>query len=145
MSIFYSFDVSTNRTPETLMRIFLLGLGLPRNPDDECDVDTPHFHAVAGQMRKESRDQLQELLGFYPDVSFVFRTWGDSSLEAKAEIVRGTLAICQAVAGDATLLFNGEIVLFQRKADTLYVNSAYWRGDYSLFSPPYELKAFSVP
>jgi len=144
MSAFYSFDMSTKLAPESLMRTFLLSLGLPRDAGDKCDVGTPHFHASAGQLRKDSIDHLQGLLGFRPDVSFLFRTWAAAGIEAKAEIVRGTLAICQAVAGDAVLLFNGEVVLYMRKAGTLYVNAAYWRGDYSLFSPPYELKEYST-
>jgi hypothetical protein len=63
-------------------------------------------------------------------------------MEAREQIVRGALAICQATTGDAVLLFNGETVMFMRRAGTIYVNTAYWRGDYSLFIPPYALKEF---
>lgn len=144
MPLNYSFDISTTLGPETLMRTFLLSLGLPWDPKDPCSTDAPHFTASAGPLRPDSREWVREQRGFAPDQSFIFNTWGEGSVEAKEEIVRGTLAICQAVPGDAILLFNGEIVLFMRKEGTLYVNSAYWRGDYSLFTPPYELKAFEV-
>jgi len=91
-----------------------------------------------------SREIELERFGFDPNAYFVFNTWAAVSIEAREQIVRGTLAICRATTGDAVLLFNGEIILFIRKAGTLYVNTAYWRGDYSLFPPPYELKAFNV-
>ncbi|HYV48468.1 MAG TPA: SitI3 family protein [Myxococcaceae bacterium] len=144
MSLDYSFHISTTLGPETLMRTFLLSLGLPWDPKDPCSTDAPRFTAGVGPLPLDSREFRQEQFGFAPDQYFVFRTWSAYSVEAKAEIVRGTLAICQSVPGDAVLLFNGEIVLFMRKAGTLYVNSAYFRGDYSLFTPPYELKAFEV-
>ena len=144
MSIDYSFHVSTTLGPETLMRTFLLSLGLPWDPKNPCSMDAPRFTAGVGPLPRDSREWMQEQRGLAPDQYFVFRTWSQYSVEAKEEIVRGTLAICQAVPGDAVLLFNGETVLFMRKSGTLYVNSAYWRGDYSFFTPPYELKAFDV-
>lgn len=144
MSLDYSFYISTNLGPETLMRTFLLSLGLPWDPKDPCSTDTPRFSAGVGPVKRESREYRRERFGFAPDQYFVFRTWGEVAFEASEEITRGTLAICQAVPGDAVLLFNGESVLFMRRSGTLYVNSAYWDGDYSFFTPPYELKAFDI-
>jgi hypothetical protein len=144
MSMDYSFSVATSLSPESLMRTFLLSLGLPRNPDNECNVETANFHAIAGPVRGRSREISLERFGFQPEVHLVFRTWPHLNPEAKAEMVRGTLAICRAIPGDAILLYNGEVVLFMRKAGQLYVNSGYWRGDYSLFSPPYEVKEFPL-
>lgn len=144
MSVDYSFDISTSLAPDHLMRTFLLRLGLPRNPDDDCAVSTPHFHAWAGPLSADFSEHMQENIGFRPNSTLLFRSWAAVGIEARAEIVRGTLAICQAIEGDAVLLFNGEIVLYKRTAGVLYVNSAYWRGDYSLFTPPYEVRAFSV-
>lgn len=145
MSLDYSFYLSTNLGPESLMRTFLLSLGLPWNPKDPCSVDASTFSADVGPCQQgHSRDIARERFGFDPDQYFVFRTSAAFDIEARGEIVRGTLAICRAVTGDAILLFNGEIALFMRKSGTLYVNSAYFRGDYSLFTSPYELKAFEV-
>lgn len=144
MSLDYSFDIATSLAPANLMRTFLLRLGLPRNPDDDCTVSTPHFHASVGPMSRDFSEHMLENVGFRPDAYFVFRSWAAADIEARAEIVCGTLAICQAVPGDAVMLFNGEIVLYMRKAGVLYVNSTYWEGDYSLFTPPYEVKAYKV-
>jgi len=145
MSLDYSFYISTKLAPESLMRAFLLSLGLPRNPNDGCEAHPGNFHAGVGPTHGgRSREYNQERFGFDPDVYFVFNTWADVSIEAREQIVRGTLAICRATTGDAVLLFNGEIVLFMRRAGIIYVNSAYFRGDYALFTPPYEVKEFSV-
>jgi len=145
MAITYSFYISTGLGPEQLMRTMLLALGLPWNSDDGNVVDAPSFSAGAGPVEGRSREISLERFGFTPDQNLNFRTWdGDPGLKGKHDIVRGTLAICMAVTGDAVLLFNGETVLFMRKSNTLYVNSAYWRGDYSLFTPPYEPQAFPV-
>jgi len=145
MALDYRFSISTKLSPESLMRIFLLSLGLPWNANEGCEAHPGNFHVGAGPMNNRlSREIYLERFGFEPDVNFSFRTWGEVNVEAREQIVRGTLAICRAVTGDAVLLFNGEIVLFMRKAGTIYVNSAHWEGDYSLFSPPYELKAFTV-
>jgi hypothetical protein len=144
MSIDYSFYVSTNLSPESVMRTLILSLGVGPNPEDECNVGTPNFNAIAGRVRGRSREISLERFEFQPEVHIVFRTWPHLNSEAKAEIVRGTLAICRAIPGDAILLYNGEIVLFMRKAGELSVNSAYWRGDYSLFPMPYEVKTFPL-
>lgn len=144
MSMDYTFYVLTNLSPESVMRAFLLSLGMPRNPDDECNVETPNFHAIAGRVTGRSREITLERFGFQPEVHVVFRTWPHLNPEAKAEMVRGTLAVCRAIPGDAILLYNGEVVLFMRKAGELSVNSEFWRGDYSLFHPPYEVKAFPL-
>jgi len=145
MSLDYSFHISTKLPPENLMRAFLLSLGLPWDPKDGCEAHPGNFHAWVGPMPGgRSREIWLERFGFDSNVYFVFNSWGEANVEAREQIVRGTLAICRAVNGDAVLLFNGEIVLFMRKAGTIYVNSAHWEGDYSLFSPPYELKAFTV-
>lgn len=144
MSLDYSFDISTKLAPESLMRAFLLSLGLPWDPNNGRVALTANFEAAIGPLQGRSREITTERLGFEPDLYFTFRTWGEVDVEAREQIVRGTLALCRAITGDAALLFNGERVLFMRKADTLYVNSTYWRGDYALFPPPYELKAFPV-
>src|SRR5262245_58676648 len=112
------------------MRIFLLRLGLPGSPENDCGVRAPHFEAEVGpEHGGHSLEITKELFGFTPTSYFLFKTWGNVSIEGKEEIVRGTLGICQAVTGDAILLFNGETVLYKRTAGTLYVSSAYWQGD----------------
>src|SRR5262245_18660924 len=116
MSLDYSFYISTTLGPETLMRTFLLGLGLPWDPKDPCSTDAPRFAVSVGPQKRDSREFRREQFGFAPDQYFVFRTWGEYAYEASEEITRGTLAICQAVPGDAVLLFNGEIVLYMRTA-----------------------------
>jgi hypothetical protein len=145
MSLDYSFYISTRLSPENLMRAFLLSLGFPWDPSDGCEAHPGNFHAWVGPARGGRSRQIKlERFGFAPDVHFEFNTWGGVDFEGRAEIVRGALAVCRAIPGDAVLLFNGEQVLFTRLAGTIYVNSLYWEGDYALFPPPYELKAIPV-
>src|SRR5689334_17633830 len=126
MAITYSFYIATKLGPEQLMRTMLLALGVPWKPEEGGVVDAPNFRAGAGPVGARSREISQEDFGFSPDQIISFRTWGGEHEEGRRDLVRGTLAICQAVPGDAVLLFNGEIVLFMRTLGTLYVNSAYW-------------------
>lgn len=144
MALDYSFDISTSLAPESLMRAFLLSLGKLKDLKNEFEAGTDNFYATVCEVQARSREIRLEQLGFEPAVSFAFRTSADVDIEARKESVRGTLALCRTITGDAALLFNSEYILFIRKAGTIYVNSAYWDGDYSLFPPPYELKAFRV-
>jgi len=122
-----------------------MSLGKLKDLKDECEANTTHFYVTVDEARRgRSREIKREYLGFEPDVTFMFRTWGGLAADAEEELVRGTLALCRATPGDAALLFNLETILFIRKADTIYVNTLYYKGDYSLFPPPYELKAFKV-
>lgn len=144
MALDYSFEISTNLSSENLLRAFLMSIGLTRNIKNPHEASTKHFYAMANDLQGRARDISREEYGFEPTVHLTFRTGADTNIEARAEIVRGTLAICRATAGDAVLLFNGEIILFIRRAGTIYVNTNHWQGDYSLFSQPYELRAFRV-
>jgi hypothetical protein len=145
MAIQYSFFIDTGLAPEQLMRTMLLALGVPWNPDDGCMVDTPSFSAGAAPFQGRSREIFRADFGFDANQFLNFRTRGEAAYNAEHEIVRGTLAICRAVTGDAILLFNGETVLFMRKEGTLYVNSEWWKGNYVLFDPPYVVQAFPAP
>src|SRR4051812_8477744 len=121
MALSYTFDISTKVAPESLMRTFLLSLGLPWDPHKGCSATADTFDAGVGPLTGYSREITTEQLGFEPDTYFSFRTWADADIEAREQIVRGTLAICRAVTGDAALLFNGEYILFIRRAGTIYV------------------------
>jgi hypothetical protein len=144
MALDYSFDISSTLSPESLMRSFLMSLGMLGNLKNAFEAGTKNFYVMANRLEGRSREIAREQFGFEPRVNLTFRTGADTDVEAQEQIVRGTLAICRATTGDAVLLFNGEIILFIRRAGTIYVNTNYWQGDYSLFSPPYELRAFQV-
>jgi hypothetical protein len=107
-------------------------------------VEAEHYHGWVGPLEGRSIEIATENLGFTPDQRFRFVTGRDAEREGEREIVRGTLAVCQAIEGDAVLLFNGETALYERRTGVLYLNSLYWEGDYSWFSPPYDIKAIPV-
>ena len=121
-----------------------MSLGKLSDLQSEVQAGTKNFWAQANRPEGRSREIAQEMLGFTPEVYLWCKLLSSGAYEGTREITRGALAICAATEGDAILLFLGETVLFLRKSGTLYVNSEYWRGDYSLFTPPYELKAFPV-
>src|SRR4051812_4257941 len=104
--IVYSFYISTKLDQEQLMRTMLLALGVPWKPGERV-VDASSFRASSSPVTGRSREISQEQFGFAPDQLIRFRTWEGEHEEGRRDLVRGTLAVCQAVAGDAVLLFNG--------------------------------------
>ncbi|ATB30121.1 SitI3 family protein [Melittangium boletus] len=153
MSLDYDFSIATPLSPQRVLRIALLELGLMPNTDRTAEgvfkeSTGPGFLVSAGPMGTPSRRMLEEALHVSPDVDLRF--WLDALGDrhsAQTSMLRGILAALGQIPGDAVLTFSGEKVLLLRRGGRMYLEAetGVWTPDrLRLVQQPYEMKNFPV-
>jgi hypothetical protein len=153
MSLDYDFHVATTLSPQQVLRVALLELGMAPNTERTeegifKETMGPGFLVSAGPTGRQSRVLFEETLSIAPDVDLRF--WIDSlgdRYAAQTLLLRSVLAVIGQTSGDAVLTFIGETVLLLRREGRLYLDPAtgVWTPDrLELVKWPYELKSFSV-
>ncbi|WP_394828013.1 SitI3 family protein [Pendulispora albinea] len=122
------------------------GSGSGSGLDSRAGVDAceAHIGALGNEIRREA-------LGFEATCGLRFRLHKRSSMSQQIlAILDATLRLLERQAGDAALLFDGEIVYFVRREGVLAINTtdetdARWSPDrISLLRGPYIRRAFDV-
>jgi len=152
MSITYEFEAETHfDIYRSVSQIFeFLDLSPDLKPVNEGSTviygNSPHF-TIYGHPIDDSEDALTQLLNLSPTVRMNFRVKLSSGNKAEEDILRGTVSWLKAYPGNCALLFNGELVLFVRKAGQISINSNtdFWMPTFlEIFQVPYNKVPFEI-
>jgi len=145
MSIDHDLKVDSDLCPEALLVLFWDCLGLDKptvNFTERYQVpyaECPNFHGYAGTVEEPSRTWNKEDFGVASRVSILFNVPYEASLaQAKASLVRGTMALLKRIPDDLFLQWDGGTMFLIRRQGKLYVNRDAYPPLKALVDLPYE-------